>query len=83
MRCLFSQSMTMYLRGYVSLDGRGTDEVRSYDTFLNDEKVVPAGSQNAQGPVRLQSSNTLKVILTGSPHSKILVLIAYDPRQPK
>ena len=64
-------------------DGRGTDEVRSYDIFLNGERVVSAGSQNAQGPVKLQTSNTLKVILTGNPQSKIFVLIAYDPRESK
>ena len=64
-------------------DGRGRDEVRSYDIFLNGERVAPAGLQNAQGPVRLQSSNTLKVILTGSPQSKIFILITYDPRGPK
>lgn len=62
-------------------DGRGTDEVRSYDIFLNGERVVPAPVQN--GPIKLQSSNTLKVILTGDPHSKIFVLIAYDPRESK
>ena len=60
-------------------DGRGTDEVRSYDIFLNGERVVPAPSQN--GHIKLQSSNTLKVILAGDPHSKISVLITYDPRE--
>jgi len=65
-------------------DGRGTDEVRSYEVFLNGEKVVPADhSPNAQAPVKVLRRNTLKVILDGSPHSKVFVLIAYDPRQSK
>ena len=65
-------------------DGRGTDEVRSYEVFLNGEKVVPAGhSPNAEAPVKLLRRNTLKVILIGGPHSKVFVLIAYDPRQAK
>jgi hypothetical protein len=65
-------------------DGRGTDEVSSYEIFLNGERAVPAGnSQNTQGTVKLQSSNALKVILRGSPQSKIFVLIAYDPRESK
>lgn len=62
-------------------DGRGTDEVRSYDIFLNGERVFPAHSQNET--IKLQRSNTLKVILSGDPHSKIFVLIAYDPRESK
>jgi len=55
-------------------DGRGTDEVRSYEIFLNGERVVVRAdhSQNAQAPLKLRSSNTLKVILTGSPQSKCL-----------
>jgi hypothetical protein len=65
-------------------DGRGTDEVRSYELFLNGEKVVPADhSPNARAPVKMLRSNTLKVILIGGPHSKVFVLIAYDPRQSK
>ena len=65
-------------------DGRRTDEVSSYEIFLNGERAVAAGnSQNTQGTVKLQSSNTLKVILRGSPQSKIFVLIAYDPRETK
>jgi hypothetical protein len=65
-------------------DGRGTDEVRSYEIFLNGERVVlPDHPPNAQAPLELQSSNTLKVILTGSPQSKLFVLITYDPRESK
>jgi hypothetical protein len=49
-------------------DGRGTDEVRSYEIFLNGERAVPADhSRDAQAAVKLQSSNTLKVTLMGSP----------------
>lgn len=65
-------------------DGRGTDEVRGYEVFLNGEKVVPADhSRNARAPVKVLGSNSLKVILIGGPHSKVFVLIAYDPRQSK
>ena len=65
-------------------DGRGTDETRSYEVFLNGRKVVPADhSRNAQAPVTVLRSNTLKVVLTGEPSSKVFVLIAYDPRKSK
>jgi hypothetical protein len=65
-------------------DGRGTDEVRSYEVFLNGERVVPSDhSRTAQVTVKLQPNNTLKVILKGGSHSKIFVLLAYDPRQSK
>jgi len=65
-------------------DGRGTDEVRTFELFLNDERVVPTGhSRNAQAAVKLRPNNTLKVTLNGGPHSKIFVLFAYDPRQSK
>lgn len=62
-------------------DGRGTDEVRRYEVFLNGERVVPSDhSRTAQVTVKLQPNNTLKVILNGGSHSKIFVLLAYDPR---
>ena len=65
-------------------DGRGTDEARSYEVFLNGKRVFPADHvRNAQAPVKVLRSNTLKVILTGEPLSKVFVLIAYDPRQSK
>ena len=65
-------------------DGRGTDEVRSYEVFLNGDRVVPADhSPNIRATVKVLRSNTLKVILIGGPHSNVFVLISYDPRQPK
>jgi hypothetical protein len=65
-------------------DGRGTDEVRTYELFLNGERVVPTDhSRTAQAAVKLRPSNTLKVTLNGDPHSKIFVLLAYEPRQSK
>ena len=65
-------------------DGRGTDEVRSYEVFLNGERVVPTeNSRTAQAVVKVQPSNTLKVVLNGGSHSKIFVLLAYGPRQSK
>ena len=63
-------------------DGRGTGEARSYEVFLNGKRVVPVDhSRNAQAQVKVLRSNTLKVILTGEPFSKVYVLIAYDPRK--
>ena len=65
-------------------DGQGADEVRSYEVFLNGERVVPADhSRNAQAAVKLRATNTLKVVLSGVPHSKVFVLLAYDPRRSK
>jgi len=62
-------------------DGQGTDEVRSYEVFLNGERVVPTDhSRSAQAAVKLRATNTLKVVLSGAPHSKVFVLFAYDPR---
>jgi len=65
-------------------NGLGKDEVRSFKVFLNGQNVVPSDhSPNAQATVAVQTSNRIRVILTGEPSSKVLVLIAYDPRQPK
>ncbi len=67
-------------------DGRGTDEVRSYEVFLNGERVrvVPTDhSRSAQAAVKLRATNTLKVVLSGAPHSKVFVLLTYDPRRSK
>jgi hypothetical protein len=63
-------------------DGQGADEVRSYEVFLNGTTVIPEGhSRDAQGTVKLRRSNTLMVILNGEPHSKVFVLVGYDPGQ--
>lgn len=65
-------------------DGRGTDEVSGYEVFLNGQRVIPTGkARNAQATVKVLQDNTLKVALTGGPHSKAFVLIAYDPRESK
>ncbi len=65
-------------------DGQGTDEVRSYEVFLNGERVIPTDhSRSAQSAVKVRPANTLKVVLSGPPHSKVFVLLAYDPRQSK
>ena len=65
-------------------DGRGGDEVSSYEVFLNGERVLPPGrGRNAQAAVKIPKDNTLKVILTGGPHSKVFILVAYDPRESK
>ena len=65
-------------------NGLGKDEVRSFEVLLNGESVIPADhSPNAQATVTVQTSNTIRVILTGEPNSKVHVLIAYDPRQSK
>jgi hypothetical protein len=63
-------------------DGSGGDEVHDYEVSLNGTTVIPAGrSRNAQASVKLQKSNTLKVTLMGQPHSRVFILIAYDPRK--
>lgn len=60
-------------------DGHGTDEARSYEVFLNGEKVIPAHrAGNAQAPAKVQRSNTLKVILTGESFRRVLVTILCD-----
>jgi hypothetical protein len=65
-------------------DGRGTDEVSSYGVFLNGQRVLPSGkARNAQAAVKILQDNILKVVLTGGPHSKVFILIAYDPRESK
>jgi hypothetical protein len=65
-------------------DGRGTDEVSSYEVFLNGQRVLPMGkARNAQAAVKVLQDNTLKVVLTGGTHSKVFILIAYDRRESK
>lgn len=65
-------------------DGRGADEVSTYKVFLNGQRVLPTGkARNAQAAVKLLQDNTLKVTLLGGPHSKVFILIAYDPRESK
>jgi hypothetical protein len=65
-------------------DGRGTDEVRSYEVFLNAQRVLLHGqARNAQAAVKILQDNTLKVVLIGEPHSKVFILIAYNPRESK
>jgi hypothetical protein len=57
--------------------GHGTDEVKSYEIFLNGKRVLP------QAQVEIRRQNTLKVVLVGEPSSKVLILFAYAPRQTK
>jgi|SRR5579859_3839378 len=65
-------------------DGQGKDEVRSYEVFLNGNRVVAADhSRSAQAAVKLRPTNTLKVVLSGPPDSKVFVLLAYGPRRSK
>jgi len=65
-------------------DGHGTDEVRSYEVFLNGERIVLTDhSRSAQASVKLRATNTLRVVLSGAPHSKVYVVFAYDPRRSK
>jgi hypothetical protein len=65
-------------------DGQGTDEVRSYEVFLNSKRVIPTDhSRSAQSTVKVRPANTLKVVLGGPLHSKVFVLLAYDSRQSK
>jgi hypothetical protein len=65
-------------------NGLGKDEVGSFEVSLNGKTVIPTDhSRNAQATVTVQTSNTIKLILTGEAASKVFVLIAYDPRQSK
>ena len=65
-------------------DGPGTHEVRSYEVFLNGDRVVAADhSRSAQAAVKLRPTNTVKVVLSGAPQSQVVVLLAYDPRRSK
>jgi hypothetical protein len=65
-------------------DGQGTDEVRSYEVFLNDKRAIQTDhSRSAQAPVKLQATNKLKVVLSGAPHSKVFVLFSYGPHPSK
>jgi hypothetical protein len=65
-------------------NGLGKEEVRRFEVLLNGKSVIPADhSPNPQVTVAVRTSNTIKVILTGEPNSKVFVLIAYDPRQSK
>ena len=62
-------------------DGRGTDEVSTYLVFLNGKRVLAAGqAQHSSAVVKVHQDNTLKVVLTGEPYSKVFIQIAYDPR---
>src|SRR5215469_9315214 len=63
-------------------DGQGADEVRGCEVFLNGDRVVATDhSRSAQAAVKLRPTNTIKVVLSGVPHSKVFVLLAYDPRR--
>jgi hypothetical protein len=65
-------------------DGQGADEVRSYEVFLNGDRVIATDhSRNAHAAVKLRPINRLKIVLSGAPHSKVFVLLAYDPRRTK
>ena len=64
-------------------DRRGTDEVRSYEIVLNGKRVASSHARHANVPIKMRASNTIRVILSGGPQSKLYVLIAYDPRQSK
>ena len=64
-------------------DGRGTDQVHSYEIFLNGKRVASNSSQYANAPVKLRGSNTIRVALSGGPQSKLSVMISYDPRHSK
>lgn len=60
-------------------DGRGTDEARSYEVFLNGDKVIPAHeSGNAEAHVRVLSRNALKLVLTGESFRKVFIEILCD-----
>lgn len=60
-------------------DGRGTDEARSYEVFLNGDKVIPAHqSGNGEAHIKVLSRNALKVVLTGESFRKVFIEILCD-----
>jgi hypothetical protein len=64
-------------------DGKGADEMSSYEISLNGQQLLPAGNARyANVPVKLLPDNTLTAVLAGRENSKLFVLIAYDPRKP-
>jgi len=65
-------------------NGRGKDEVGSFEVFLNGKRVIPPDhSPSARATVTVQTNNSIKLSLTGESGSRVLVLIAYDSRQSK
>jgi hypothetical protein len=69
-------------------NGKGGNEVRRYDVYLNGVHVVGgeadgAASHYANANVKIRSHNSLRVVLFGPATSTVFVEISYDPRQPK
>jgi hypothetical protein len=62
-------------------DGWGTDEVNSYEVFLNGKRVLGSGETRTE--VRVGRNNALKVALVGKLYARLSVVITYDPREPK
>ncbi len=54
--------------------GHGTDDVKSYEIFLNGKRVLP------QAQVEIRRQNSLKVVLVGERSSKVFIQFAYDPQ---
>ena len=60
-------------------DGFGTDETRSYEVFLNGERVIPVHrSGNARVDVKVLGKNTLKVVLVGESFRRVSVEVLCD-----
>lgn len=65
-------------------DGHDADEARSYEVFLNGERVISVHrSGNAEAPVKVLSNNALKVILAGEYFRKVFVEILCDTHPPE
>lgn len=63
-------------------NGRRTNEVTSYQIFLNGKETIPArNDRNTQAAVSLLKDNKIEAVITGPPQSAIQTLIAYDPRE--
>jgi len=64
-------------------DGRGNNEVDSYEVFLNGKRVIPAGhDRNRNVTVTVRNGNSVEVVLRGRPGSKLFLQLAFDPRHP-
>ena len=62
-------------------DGRGSNQVASYQLFVNGKRLLPNKTGDSQIFVKLKNENSIKVVMLGAPFSKIFVSFTYDPAQ--
>jgi|SRR5215470_7590740 len=63
-------------------DGHGTDEVQSYEIFVNHKLIASSHHKSKDfASLRLRRRNTVEARLRGEGQSKLSVMIVYDARQ--